>query len=130
MNTPRKSLIQKTLLIIIAALASTSTASAAMISTQQVQAEISNSVVRNQVSAVLQRDDVLRVLISKGVNLDDALARVAAMNNDEIALLHENIDSLPAGAGAGGVLVTVVLVFVILDIIGVTNVFTFIRPAR
>ena len=130
MNNPIKSLIQKTIFIIIAAVVSTSTATAAMISTQQVQAEISSSVLRHQVSAALQRDDVQRVLISKGVNPSDALARVAAMNNDEIALLHENIESLPAGAGAGGVLVTVVLVFVILDILGITNVFTFIRPAR
>ena len=107
-----------------------SNASAAMISTAQVKEQVQNSISRDQVLVALQRADVQNVLARNGVDFGDAQARINALTDAEIASLHSDIESMPAGAGAGGVLVTVVLVFVILDIAGVTNVFSFIRPAR
>ena len=125
-----KQYFKQLILLLAVTFFSISTVSAAMISTQQVQAEISTGMMRDQISTALMREDVQKVLAGKGVDLQDALARVSAMTDQEVALVHDNIDSLPVGAGPGGVLVTVILVFVILDIIGVTNVFSFIHPAR
>ena len=46
------------------------------------------------------------------------------------AKIKDNVDELPAGSSIVGILIAVLLVLVILDIIGVTNIFTFINPAR
>ena len=102
-------------------------ANAALVSTDQMLEQAQTSVSRDQIISAFEREDVRQVLVSKGVDLDAARARINAMSDQEIAALHSDIDSLPAGAGVGTVLVTVVLVFVILDILGITNVFTFIR---
>ncbi len=104
-----------------------SNAYAALISTEQMVDKVQTSVSRDEVLTALARDDVRQLLISKGVDMDHAIARIDAMTDSEIASLQQDFDSLPAGAGAGSALVAVVLVFVILDIVGVTNVFSFIR---
>lgn len=77
----------------------------------------------------LARDDVKKQLETLGVNPADIEARVAAMSDTEIAQLHERIGDMPAGADAAGALFLVLLIFVILDIVGVTNVFPFINAA-
>ena len=66
-----------------------------------------------------------------GVDPVEAKARVAVMTDEEVSTIAGKIDQLPAGGDAVGFLVAVaVIVFVVLlitDIIGVTDVFTFIK---
>jgi hypothetical protein len=75
-------------------------------------------------------EDVRAALVSLGVDPDAAQARVDRLTDAEIADLHARIDSLPAGAGVIGVVVIVFAMFVILDALGITNIFAFVRPAR
>ena len=42
--------------------------------------------------------------------------------------IKADIDQLPAGSSFVGILVAVLLVLMILDVIGVTNIFPFINP--
>jgi hypothetical protein len=79
--------------------------------------------VTDQLQAALERDDVRTRLIALGVNPDQARKRVAALTPDEIARLQGRIDSLPAGAGALEVIGVVFLVLLILELVGVTNIF-------
>ena len=79
--------------------------------------------VSDQLQAALERDDVRARLIALGVNPDQAKKRVAALTPDEIARLQGRIDSLPAGAGALEVIGIVFLVLLILELVGVTNIF-------
>ena len=102
-------------------------ADAAFISTQEVEKSVRTELNRDQILQAFARQDVQKILVAKGVDLTKANERIKAMTDTEIASLHQNIDELPAGAGAGSVLVTVVLVLVVLDILGITNIFTFIR---
>ncbi len=87
---------------------------------------------RERLQRTLDRADVAAALAERGVAVDEARARVAALTEAEAAWLQAEIDRAPAGA-SGEVIGTLVLVFVVLvfsDILGFTRIFPFLRPAR
>ena len=73
---------------------------------------------------------VLAALQAQGVNANDAIERVKAMSDVEVAQLADRVDQAPAGAGVVGVLFTVFLVLLVTDILGLTAVFPFTRSIR
>ena len=76
------------------------------------------------VEAVLTRADVQSVLVAYGVSVDDAMARVAALNEEELLALEQQFDQLPAGGiGIFEVLGITFLVLLILELTGVINIF-------
>lgn len=81
---------------------------------------------RARVQAFLQREDVQAQLISLGVDTQSAQSRVAALSDAELARASMLIDQ-PAGAGVVGALVLIFVVLLITDILGLTDVFTFVR---
>lgn len=77
-----------------------------------------------RITAVLERDTVQRQLVALGVNPADARQRVAALSDSELQSLEQRMDELPAGAdGALTVLGIVLLVLLVLELLGVTDVF-------
>lgn len=104
---------------------------AALVGTADVLAVQQNDEARQKVRQFLARQDVVNHLQAMGVSVEEAQARVDTMTAEEINLLVNKIDQMPAGGDAVGFLVAVVIVaFVVLiitDIIGVTDVFTFIK---
>lgn len=76
---------------------------------------------------MVSRADVQSKLVGLGVDSDDAIARINAMTDSEIAQLNAEINQAPAGGVVGAVL-TVLAVIAILDLAGVTDVYPFIRP--
>lgn len=84
---------------------------------------------RDQVAEMLKRDDVREQMLSMGVDPSQVEARLAGLSDAEVTQLASRMEELPAGAGVIELLVVVVLVFVILDIAGVTDVFPFINSA-
>ncbi|MGY6587661.1 MAG: PA2779 family protein [Wenzhouxiangella sp.] len=76
-----------------------------------------------QVDQWLLRDDVAEQLAELGVDPLLASQRAAAMTPAELAELAERIDELPAGAGVIEVLGVTFLVLIVLDLIGVINIF-------
>lgn len=82
---------------------------------------------RDQVQDFLARADVQRQLVALGVDPAAADARVARMSDAEAAALAERIQALPAGAGAIEALALLFVVLIITDILGITDVFTFVR---
>jgi len=76
-----------------------------------------------RVDGFFARQQVRDLLERQGVNPDDARARVAALSDAELAMISEQIDQLPAGAGTLAVIGVVFLILVILEIVGVINVF-------
>lgn len=86
---------------------------------------------RAYVMAALERADVSQALVERGVNLDEARARVAGMTDAEAALVAAQIDSAPAGAAdVLGVLVFIFVLLLVTDILGLTKIFPFTRPIR
>jgi hypothetical protein len=77
----------------------------------------------DRVDAVLARAEVQQALSRHGVDPAHASARVAALNDQELVLLAENLEGLPAGGSALGVIGIVFIVLLILELVGVINIF-------
>jgi hypothetical protein len=79
---------------------------------------------RTEMQALLSRDDVQKQLVALGVNPADARDRVAALTDQELKQLQDRINKLPAGGDAFlAVLGAVLVVLIVLELVGVTNVF-------
>ncbi len=78
----------------------------------------------------LQRADVVAALQARGVSVDAARARVAALTDEEAARVAAEIDKAPAGADVVGTIVFIFVLLLITDILGFTKVFPFTRPIR
>lgn len=106
------------------------TAQASIVSTEQAMVTPAGDASRERVATFLARDDVRAELQTQGVSADDAIARVQAMSDAEVAQLAQRVDQAPAGAGVVGVLFSVFLILLVTDILGLTKVFPFTRAIR
>jgi hypothetical protein len=84
---------------------------------------------KQQLIDMVNRADVQSKLVSLGVDSNQAIARINGMTDSEIAQLNDEINQAPAGGVVGAVL-TVLAIIAILDLIGVTDVYPFIRPVN
>jgi hypothetical protein len=76
------------------------------------------------INTLLAREDVRGTLIDLGVSPDDATARVEKMTGEELRLLEQQLNELPAGGSLVGVVGIVAIVLVILELLDVTDLFT------
>jgi len=106
-------------------------ANAKLISTEQVVEREAAAEDRARVFDFLARQDVRAQLVEFGVDPAMAEARVAGLSDAEIRKLAGRIDELPTGQDSfGAVLSTALVIFVVLlitDILGLTDVFPFVR---
>ena len=106
-------------------------AQAGMVSTDQVIDQAAVAETRERVIDFLARDDVRQQMEALGIDSDEATARAANMTDAEVMQLAGQLDQLPAGQDAlGAILGAFLLVFLVLlitDILGLTNVFPFVR---
>lgn len=104
---------------------------ASLVGTADVLTVQENADARLKVVRFLEREDVVQHFHALGVDMEEAQARVDTMTAEEINLLSNHIDQMPAGGDALGFIVGVAfvafVVLIITDIIGVTDVFTFIK---
>ena len=78
-----------------------------------------------RVGRFLMREDVQAALVRMGVDQSQAIERVQALTPSELAQLERHLNELPAGGtGVVEVLGIVVIVLIVLELLGVTNVFT------
>ena len=82
---------------------------------------------KQQLIDMVSRADVQEKLVSLGVSQNDAISRINGMTNSEISQLNSQLNDAPAGGVVGAVL-TVLAIIAILDLVGVTDVYPFIRP--
>ncbi|WP_374590243.1 PA2779 family protein [Aquabacterium sp.] len=80
--------------------------------------------------ATLDRVDVQAALQARGVDVEQARARVAALTDAEATAVAAQIDQAPAGGDVLGTIVFVFLVLLVTDILGFTKVFPFTRSIR
>ena len=98
-------------------------AQAGVISTQQALSAEMRAAKETQVRSSLARDDVRQAMQRLGVDPADADARIASLSDAELVRMQGELDSLPAGGDALAVIGVVVLVLLILELVGVTNIF-------
>ena len=101
-------------------------AQAGMISVERHAATGAEAAAQDKVQAFLARAEVEAQLISLGVDPQLARERAAALSGAELAQAADLADR-PAGAGVVGVLAFIFVLLLITDIIGLTDVFTFVR---
>ncbi|MBI5450096.1 MAG: PA2779 family protein [Gammaproteobacteria bacterium] len=102
-------------------------AQAGMIGTDTVLSAEQRTADQAQLSQLLARADVTQKLVALGVNPADVQQRIAGLSDDELQTLAAQIDTLPAGGDALGVIVLIFLVLLFTDIMGFTNVFPFVK---
>lgn len=109
-------------------------ANAGLVTTDRVLTQESGSADRARVHDFLDRKDVRNQLGSLGVDPDEAKRRIDSLSDEEVRRIAGKIDTMPAGEGAlEAVLIAAIVIFLVLiitDLLGVTDVFPFIRPAR
>ena len=100
---------------------------AAMIGTDQIISSTQTQSDRAHLIETLNRADLADQLRSAGVDPVQLQDRVASLTDDEVALLNEQLDQMPAGGGILGVAVFVFVVLLITDIMGYTDIFPFVN---
>ena len=101
-----------------------SMSAAAMIGTETLASQTLRADTEARVQTLLSRDDVQSKLVAWGVDVEKAKTRANAMSDAELQRVAYALDSQPAG---GDIIVLVGVVFVvllILELVGVTNIFT------
>ncbi len=103
------------------------TVNAAIVSTSDLVAEQQSHVDREYLLNSLDREEVQLALVSQGVDLEMAKLRVAGMTDTEVRTLNAKMDNLPAASGVVGAVVFILVVLLITDLVGVTDVYPFIN---
>jgi hypothetical protein len=96
---------------------------AGVISTEQYLSVLDRQRAIEQVDAVLAREEVQRQLQQLGVDPADTAERVAALTDAELQVLADDLQDLPAGGSALGVVGIVFIVLLVLELVGVINIF-------
>lgn len=105
-------------------------AQAGMIGTAAIVQQEQLELQRSELKRWLARDDIRQQLIAWGVDPLDAQSRVDSLNAQEVELMSQQMQELPAGGGVLGAVVFVFLVLLVTDILGFTNIFPFVRSVQ
>lgn len=119
----RKFVLAPLLIVALVSTGYTGTVSAAVISTQEALSAEVRAATETQVRGSLARDDVRQAMQGLGVDPTDAESRVASLSDAELIQLQGELDRLPAGGNALAVIGVVFIVLLILELVGVTNIF-------
>ena len=111
------------------------TVQAAMVRTETVWTLSTAKNVRENLSQFLKREDVKAIMMAQGISPQEAKSRVNSLSDAEIMQIADKMDKLPAGGSTFGVIIgAAVIVFIVLlitDILGFTDIFTFVKhPSR
>ena len=106
-------------------------AQAKMVTTDQVLEHADPGSDQKTVESFILREDVQRQLVLQGINPEEAASRVASLSNGEIQQIAGRLDELPAGeGGVGAVVGAILIIFLVLlitDLMGLTDVFPFVK---
>ncbi|MEO1750169.1 DUF6627 family protein [Thiofaba sp. EF100] len=104
-----------------------SPAYAAMVDSPTVLQQAQQKMDRAGLATLLDRQDVRDQLVAMGVDPAAARERVAAMTDEEVRQLNQGIQEMPAGGDVLGFVLAVFIILVITDMLGATDVFSFVH---
>jgi hypothetical protein len=99
-------------------------ARAGVISTQEYLTTVDRDAARTRIDAVLAREEVRSRLERYGVDPLAADERIAALTDQELELLATELENLPAGGDLLGVIGIAFIVLLILELVGVIDIFS------
>ncbi len=126
-KSAKRATISSLLLIFVSMACFLPAAQAAMIGTGQIMDHSQAQQDRTHVKALLNRTELAAQLKDAGVDPVQLQARVDALTDEEVALMADQLDQLPAGSGILGTVLVVFLVLLATDILGYTEVFPFVK---
>jgi hypothetical protein len=94
-----------------------------VIGTQEYLTAIDREAAIERIDAVLARDEVRSALEHYGVDPADADERVAALTDQELQTLADDLENVPAGGELLAVVGIAFIVILILELVGVIDVF-------
>ena len=77
----------------------------------------------SRIEGLLAREDVAKQMMALGVQPEQVMARLDAMTSEELRMLESRFDEQVAGGDAIAIIGTVFLVLLILELVGVTDIF-------
>jgi len=104
------------------------TAQAAMVTTGDMVVTKSLEQTRNQVMSILDQKEAQDTLVKLGVSRADVEERINSMTADELQAFSKQVEDMQAGGSVLGIILTIILILLILDLLGATNVFPAIKP--
>ncbi len=113
-------------LLVFAGLFSVS-AQAGVISTESAVTQQAVQYDRAQLLQAINEQGVRDQLSSLGVDPGQVEQRIQTLTGDELAQLNAQIQDMPAGQSALGVLATIFIVFIITDMLCATDIFNFVN---
>lgn len=123
------SLMASVLACALCALPPSGTVGAAMVSTNDsvVTTVDTSAGLRAPLTPAIARPALAAHLEALGLPSDEAVRRVAALDDATVIDAAERLDRMPAGGGALGIAVFVFAVLILTDAIGLTRIFPFMR---
>lgn len=117
----RKALALSTMAVV---LSSSASLHAGVVDNQSLLQEQQGQDQRLALRELLARADLRAALVQRGVDVDVVDARIDRLSDAELQLLQERLDELPAGADSGvGLVLGIIFIFIVLDLLGATDVF-------
>jgi hypothetical protein len=98
-------------------------AAAAVVGTRTVMMQTKRAAAVERVQTGLARADVRDQLIALGVEPEAAKSRIASLSDRELSYLDGRLSDLPAGAGVVEVIGIVFVVLLVLELVGVIDIF-------
>jgi hypothetical protein len=93
------------------------------ISTSAIQQQLNVEEKRDQLRTLMAREEVRSALLERGVSENQIDTRIDMLSDTEVLQMHDQIDELPAGEGFLGTVIALLVIFMLLDIGGVTDIF-------
>ena len=103
---------------------------AAMIGNDTVIQQQDRAAMKQQVMRLMDHKVAAQALSEYGVNQEQVSQRLDRITHTELQQLAQKSEALPAGQGVFGVVLAIILVLVILDLLGATDVFPVIDPVN
>jgi len=97
---------------------------AGLVGTHQILSSDARSQQLTEIQNVLARDDVKTQMLDLGVSPADVEQRIKSLTDAELARLSDGMQDLPAGGDVLAVIGIVFVVLLILELVGVTNIFS------
>lgn len=100
------------------------TAMAGVVGNDQLSVESELQIKRDEVATFIAREDVRAALVKAGVSEADVNTRVQNLTDAQVLQIHKQMSDLPAGGdGALGIIIAIIVIFMLLDLAGVTDIF-------
>ena len=102
----------------------TAPAIAGIVGTDRFLTEQSIQQDREKLRSFMARDEVRSLLQQNGLTIEQAQQRVDALTDSEVRQLAQKFEELPAAGDAAVVILVIALIVIILELAGITDIFT------